>query len=77
VLVVQLDVVRAEPLEGALGGGADVGRAAVGDAGAAAGVGDEAELGGHHDLAAAALAGAVIALITRRGTGATAAHAGI
>jgi hypothetical protein len=28
-------------------------------------------------LAAAALAGAVIALITRRGTGATAAHAGI
>jgi hypothetical protein len=28
-------------------------------------------------LAAAALAGAVIALIIRRGTGATAAHAGI
>jgi aryl-alcohol dehydrogenase-like predicted oxidoreductase len=44
VLVVQVDVVGAEPFEGALGRGADVGRAAVGDAGAAAGVGDEAEL---------------------------------
>ena len=54
VLVVQVDVVGAEPLEGALDGGADVGRAAVGDAGPAAGVGDEAELGGHHDLVAAA-----------------------
>jgi hypothetical protein len=54
VLVVQVDVVGAEPPEGALGRGAHVGRAAVGDAGAAASVGDEAELGGHHDLVTAA-----------------------
>ena len=39
----------------ALDRGADVGGAAVDDAGAAAGVGDEAELRGHHDLVAAAL----------------------
>ena len=42
-------------VQGALDGGADVGRAAVGDAGPAAGVGDEAELGGDDDLVAAAL----------------------
>ena len=42
----------------ALDGGPDVGRAAVGDAGAAAaGVGDEAELGRDDDLVAAALDG--------------------
>jgi hypothetical protein len=55
VLVVQVDVVRAQPPERPLDGGADVGRAAVGDAGAAAGVRDEAELRGHHDLVAAVL----------------------
>ena len=52
VLVVQVDVVDAEPLEGSLEGGADVGRAAVEVAGAAAGVGDHAELGGQHHLVA-------------------------
>ena len=54
VLVVQVDVVGAEPLQGALDRDADVRRAAVGDAGAAAGVGDDAELRRHHDLVAAA-----------------------
>ena len=44
-------------LQGALDRGADVRRAAVDDAGAAAGVGDEAELRRHHDLVAAALDG--------------------
>ena len=57
VLVVQVDVVGAEPLQGALDRGADVGRAAVDDAGAAAGVGHQAELRRHHDLVAAALDG--------------------
>ena len=57
VLVVQVDVVGAEPLQRALDRGADVGRAAVEDAGAAAGVRDEAELRRQHDLVAAALDG--------------------
>src|SRR3989441_4917614 len=55
VLVVQVDVVGAQPLEGALDCGADVFRAAVSDSGAATGVRDEAELRGHHHLVAAAL----------------------
>jgi hypothetical protein len=58
VLVVQVDVVGAEPPQGAVDRGADVGRAAVEVAGAAAGVGDHAELGRHHDLVAAAVDGA-------------------
>jgi hypothetical protein len=54
VLVVQVDVVGAEAPQGAFDRGADVGWAAVEDTGAAAGVGDHAELGRHHDLVAAA-----------------------
>ena len=57
VLVIQVDVVGAEPLQGALDRGADVRRAAVDDAGAAAGVRDEAELRRQHDLVAAPLDG--------------------
>ena len=55
VLVVQVDVVGAQPSQRALDGGADVGRAAVEVPRALAGVGDQAELGGQHDLVAAAL----------------------
>ena len=57
VLVVQVDVVGAQPLEGALDRDADVRRAAVEDAGAAAGVRDDAELRRHHDVVAAVLDG--------------------
>jgi len=57
VLVVQVDVVGAEPLQGALDGGADVRRAAVEDARAATGVRDDAELRRQHHLVAAALDG--------------------
>ena len=55
VLVVQVDVVGAEPLQRTLDGGADVGRAAVEVPWARAGVRDDAELGGQHHLVAAAL----------------------
>jgi hypothetical protein len=51
-LVVQVDVVGAQPLQGALDRHADVRRAAVDDAWSAVGVGDETELGGHHHLVA-------------------------
>ena len=57
VLVVQVDVVGAEALQGALDRGADVGRAAVEDAGPASGVRHQPELRRHHDLIAAALDG--------------------
>jgi hypothetical protein len=57
VLVIQVDVVRAEPLQGALDGGAGVRRAAVEYPGAAARVRDEAELRRQHDLVAEALDG--------------------
>ena len=57
VLVVQVDVVGAEPLQGTLDRDADVRRAAIEDAGAATGVRDEAELRRQHDLVAAALDG--------------------
>jgi hypothetical protein len=57
VLVVQVDVVGAEPLQGALDRDADVRRAAVEDAGAATGVRDDAELRRQHNLVAAALDG--------------------
>jgi hypothetical protein len=50
VLIVQVDAVGTEPLERALDGDADAGRAAVGDAGGPAGVGDDAELGGNDHL---------------------------
>jgi hypothetical protein len=50
VLVVQVDVVGAQPGQGALDGGADVGWCAV-----AAGMGEDAELRGHHDLVTATL----------------------
>jgi hypothetical protein len=54
VLVVQVNVVGAEPLERALHGRADVGRAAVEMPRALARVRDHAELGGQHDLVALA-----------------------
>ena len=57
VLVVQVDVVGAQPLQGTLDGDADVRRAAVEDARAAAGVRDDAELRGQHHLVAAILDG--------------------
>ena len=57
VLVVQVDVVRTEPLQRALDRGADVVRAAVDDAGPAAGVGHQAEFRRQHDLIAPALDG--------------------
>ena len=57
VLVVQVDVVGAEPLQRPLDCGADVRRAAVEDAGAATGVRDDAELRRQHHLVAAALDG--------------------
>ena len=50
VLVVEIDVVRAQSPERSFDGGADVGRAAVEMAGATAGVRDHAELRGQHDL---------------------------
>jgi hypothetical protein len=56
VLVVQVDVVGAEPPEEALGCGADVGRLLSVTPGPPP-EGDESELGGHHDLVAAALYG--------------------
>src|SRR5207237_1086906 len=57
VLVVEVDVVGAETSQGALDGGADVVGAAVEGPRAAAVVGDEAELGGHHRLVTASLQG--------------------
>ncbi len=61
VLVVEVDVVGAEPLQRAFDREADVRRAAVEPA--AAGVGHEPELGGQHDLVAAALEGAADELL--------------
>ena len=58
VLVVEVDAVGTQPLEGALDRGADVRRAAVEHSGAAAGVRDEAELRRHHDIVATPLEGA-------------------
>src|SRR2546425_8776474 len=57
VLVVQIDVVGAQPLQGTFDRDADVRRAAVEDAGAAPGVRDDAELCGQHYLVAAVLDG--------------------
>ena len=62
VLVVQVDVVGAQPLERALGSGADAGRAGV-RAALAAGVGDQAELGRRHDLVPVALEGSAHELL--------------
>ncbi|GEB55380.1 hypothetical protein GCM10017674_53840 [Streptomyces gardneri] len=55
VLVVQVDVVGAQPLQRALDRGTDVGRAGVEVPGAVAGVGDQAELGGQNHLVPAPL----------------------
>lgn len=57
VLVVEVDVVGAEPQERAFDRGLHVAGAAVDDAGAVAGVGDETELRRHDDVVAAALDG--------------------
>ena len=55
VLVVEVDAVGAEPLQGALDRDADVRRAAVEHPGATAGVRDEAELRRQHDAVATSL----------------------
>jgi hypothetical protein len=57
VLVVKVDVVDAQALQGAVDRGADVRRPAVDDAGAATGVRDQAELRRHDDPVPAALDG--------------------
>jgi hypothetical protein len=57
VLVVQIDVIGAQPLQGTFDGDADVRRATVEDAGAGPGVRDEAELCGQHHALAAVLDG--------------------
>jgi hypothetical protein len=57
VLVVEVDVVGAEPQERAFDRGPYVDGAAVDDAGTATGVGDQAELRRHHDVVAPALDG--------------------
>ena len=54
MLVVEVDVVSAQALQGALDGGADVRRAAVDGAGSAFGVRHQAELRRHHHLVTAA-----------------------
>src|SRR5262245_21808975 len=68
VLVAQVDVIGAEPPQRALDGGTDAGRAAVETARLAAGVRDEAELRGEHDLVAAALDGPADELLVVEGT---------
>ena len=68
VLVVQVDVVGAETLQGALDGGLHVRGAAVDHTGAAAGVGDEAELGGDLHLVAAAVECLADDLLAEEGT---------
>jgi hypothetical protein len=55
VLVVEVDSVGAKALQGALDGGADVGRAAVEWAGSTTGMGQDAELRGDDDQVASAL----------------------
>jgi len=65
VLVVEVDAVGTEPLQGALDGGPDVRRAAVEHSGAAAGVRDKAELRRHHDTVAASLEGAADEFLVR------------
>ena len=67
VLVVEVDVVGAEPPQRSLDGGPDVGRAAVHHAGAAARVRDQAELGGDHDLVAPTRDGAADELLAVEG----------
>jgi hypothetical protein len=57
VLVVQVDVVDTEPLQGTFDRSADVSRAAVENTRAATGVRDEAELRRQHNLVAVALEG--------------------
>ncbi len=54
MLVVEVDVVGAEPAQRALHGGADIGGTAVEVPRAVSRVRDQAELGGEHDLVAAA-----------------------
>jgi hypothetical protein len=63
MLVAQVDMVGAQPPQRALDCDPDVGRAAVEDPGAAAHVGDAAELGGQHHLAAMPLDGAADELL--------------
>jgi hypothetical protein len=67
VLVVQVDVVGAEPLQRSLDCDADARGAAVEDAGAATGVRDDAELRRQHDLVAAALDGPADQLLVVEG----------
>ena len=67
VLVVEVDVVGAEPPQGTLNRRADVRRAAVEDAGAATGMRDEAELRRQHDLVAVTLEGSADQLLVQEG----------
>jgi len=67
VLVVQVDVVGAEPLQRPLNCDADARGAAVEDAGVATGVRDDAELRRQYDLVAAALDGPANQLLVVEG----------
>ena len=50
VLVIEIDVIGVQTLQGALDCGTDVGRSAVGDAGPASGMRHQSELGGDDHL---------------------------
>jgi len=67
VLVVEVDAVGTQPLQGALNRGPDVRRAAVDHSGASAGVRDEAELRRHHDTVAPPLQSAADKFLVRVG----------
>ena len=67
VLVVEVDAVGAQPLQGAFDRGPDVRRAAVEHSGATAGVRDEAELRRQHDTVAAPFEGAADEFLVRVG----------
>src|SRR6059058_907763 len=67
VLVVEVDAVGTEPLQGALDGSPDVRGAAVEHSGATAAMGDEAELRRHHDTVTTPLDSAADELLVRVG----------
>jgi hypothetical protein len=67
VLVVEVDAVSTQPLQGALDRRPDVRRAAVEHSGATAGVRDEAELRGEHNIVATPLEGAADEFLVRVG----------
>src|SRR5947207_2270418 len=67
MLVIEVDAVGTQPLQGALDSGPDVRRAAVEGSGATAGVRDEAELRRHHDTVAPPLQSAADEFLVRVG----------